>query len=69
MFQENVHSKCGGVGAGNQWKYEDDNGTKDFGGGQKSDHADFFRSPIDQKACSADSMAVALGLPKDMVSC
>jgi hypothetical protein len=64
-----VHSNCGGVGAANQWKYEADDGTYDFGDGQKSDHWGSFRSPLAQRGCTADTMAVALGLPKGMVSC
>jgi hypothetical protein len=68
-IQQNVHNNCGGIGAANEWVYEPTDGTYDFGGEQKSDHKGSFRSPWFQNGCTADTMSVALGVPKGSVVC
>ena len=68
-IQESVHKHCGGVGAANEWKYEEDNGTIDFKGGHVSNRWGSFRSPWFQQGCTADTMAVTMGLQKGMVEC
>lgn len=70
-IQRNVHSNCGGAGAGIHWKYEPDEADSHhaFDGGQQSDHYGAFQSPWYQRGCTADTISNAMGLEKGMVSC